>query len=180
MTDLNENASSMPEEQKSNIENRKDTLQALSAMIVNYDNKATALMTAVGVVFGFSLFSIQEFQNKSGLAQVTAYVFGTIYLIAFATSIVLLVLVVLPRSRSKKERLVKTDYPLYFKDVYCHVRTGDAQAFVDAGVSEFSLMDQIKVCSRIANTKERLLFAAVVSIVVFAASLVSLVVCLVL
>ena len=43
----------------------KDTLESLLVTITNYDSKAGTLLTAVGVTFGFSLFSIGEIINKT-------------------------------------------------------------------------------------------------------------------
>ena len=44
-------------------ENNKyqESLSAVQNTIANYDNKASALLTAVGIVFGFSLFSLLFF-----------------------------------------------------------------------------------------------------------------------
>ena len=81
----------------------KESLSAIQGTIANYDNKAGVLLTAVGIVFGFSLFSIQELLNKKDAAKVFCYVFGILYLLAFVTSLILLVLIVFPRGRNKKE-----------------------------------------------------------------------------
>ena len=156
----------------------KESLSAIQGTIANYDNKAGVLLTAVGIVFGFSLFSIQELSNKTDVAKVFCYIFGTLYLLAFVTSLILLVLIVFPRGRDKKEEKNKTEYPLYSDDLYNHVKSGDIDSFIKDGNSDNAILEQIKVCSRIARTKEILLKIAVLSIVTFTVCLVALVVCL--
>ena len=158
----------------------KESLSAIQGTIANYDNKAGVLLTAVGIVFGFSLFSIQEFSNKTDVAKIFCYIFGILYLLAFVTSLILLVLIVFPRGRNKKEEKNKTEYLLYSDDLYNHVKSGDVDSFVKNGNSDNAVLDQIKVCSRIARTKEILLKTAVVSIIAFTVCLVTLVVCLIL
>lgn len=162
-------------------ENNKyqESLSAVQSTIANYDNKASALLTAVGIVFGFSLFSVQELSNKTDIVKVFCYIFGILYLLAFVTSLILLVLIVFPRRRNKKEKENKIDYPLYNEDLYEHLNKGDIDTFVKDGYKDDGTLDQIKVCSRICHTKEVLLRAAVISIIVFTVCLIALVVALV-
>ena len=157
----------------------KDTLESLLVTITNYDSKAGTLLTAVGIVFGFSLFSIQELSNKTDTVKVFCYLFGILYLLAFVTSLILLVLIVFPRGRNKKEEKNKTEYSLYSEDLYKRVKSGDVDSFIKEENSDNAVLDQIKVCSRIAHTKEFLLKAAVISIIAFTICLVALVVCLI-
>ena len=156
----------------------KESLSAIQGTIANYDNKAGVLLTAVGIVFGFSLFSIQELSNKTDVVKVFCYIFGILYLLAFVTSLILLVLIVFPRGRNKKENNNKIEYPLYSGDLYGHVKNGDVDSFIKDGNTDIAVLDQIKICSRIAHTKEVLLKAAVISIIAFTICLVALVICL--
>ena len=156
----------------------KESLSAVNGTIANYDNKAGVLLTAVGIVFGFSLFSVQELSSKQDAVKVCSYIFGILYLVAFVTSIILLVLIVFPRRRNKKEKENKIDYPLYTEDLYEHLNKGDIDTFVKDEFKDDAILDQIKVCTRIAHTKEKLLRAAVGFIIAFAVCLVALVVCL--
>ena len=157
----------------------KESLSAINGTIANYDNKAGVLLTAVGIVFGFSLFSTQELSNKQDAVKVCSYIFGILYLVAFVTSLILLVLIVFPRGRNKKEKENKTEYPLYSEDLYNHIKKGDIDSFIKDGNTDNAVLDQIRVCSRIAHIKELLLKAAVISIIAFTACLVALVICLV-
>lgn len=157
----------------------KESLSAIQGTIANYDNKAGVLLTAVGIVFGFSLFSIEELSKKTDVIKVLCYIFGALYLLAFVASLILLVLIVFPRGRNKKEKENKTEYQLYSEDLYNHVKNGDVESFVKDGDSDSAVLEQIRVCSRIAHTKEILLKASVVSIISFTICLVTLVICLI-
>lgn len=156
----------------------KDSLFAIQNTIANCDNKAGVLLTALGIVFGFSLFSVQELSGKTGAIQTTIFVFGALYLLSFVASIIILVLIVCPRTRNKKEKNKRIDYSLYTKDLYEHSVKGDLSEFIKTGDSEKAILQQIEVCSRIAIIKEKLLIASVFSIVVFTLCLVALVICL--
>lgn len=156
----------------------EQSLSAIQSTIANYDNKAGVLLTAVGIVFGFSLFSIEELSKKTDVVKVLCYIFGALYLLAFVTSLILLVLIVFPRGRNKKEEKNKIEYNLYSEDLYNHVKNDNVDLFIKDGNSDSAALDQIKVCSRIAHTKGVLLKAAVKSIIAFTICLVVLVVCL--
>lgn len=156
----------------------KESLESLITTISNYDNKAGTLLAAVGVTFGFSLFSIGEVLAKTGTIRVVINVLGILYFITFVGCILSLALVVFPRRRTKKEKENKVEYQLYLGDLYQHLKARDLEAFLNSGISKDAVIDQIKVCSRIARTKETLLRIFSVLIVVFSLLLVSILVCL--
>ena len=156
----------------------KDTLESLLVTITNYDSKAGTLLTAVGVTFGFSLFSIGEIINKTGPIKTAIYVIGVLYIVSFLSCIITLSLIVFPRGRTKKERKNKIEYPLYLGDLFRHLKDGDLNVFLDKGYNKEAILDQIKVCTRIAIVKEMLLRVFAILIIVFSTFLVSLLVCL--
>lgn len=162
-----------------NLINAEKSLVAVNDSIRNCDAKAGVLLTAVGIVFGFSLFSIDAITKSEGPRRFFALLLGGAYLLSFAVSLILLVLIVIPRGRNKREQLHKKDFPLYVDDIYEHASKGDLKEFVSGTVDEESLVEQIKVCSRIGRKKESYLIVASFTIIAFVVSLVSLVVCLV-
>ncbi len=162
-------------------ENRyKDSLDAVNNTISSYDNKASVLLTAVGVVFGFSMFSTQELASKSGAVKTLVIIVGSLYLLSFLATIVLLVMIVFPRGRNKKERTKQIDYHLYPEDLFKQTQKGELEGFLSKEDGNEAVIDQIKVCARIAHAKEVLLRFATVSIIVFSVLLVFLVVLLIL
>jgi hypothetical protein len=162
-------------------ENRyQESLASIQNTISNCDNKASVLLTAVGVVFGFSMFSTQELVNKSGAIKTLVIIVGALYLLSFLATIVTLVMIVFPRGRNKEERGRQIDSRSYPEDLYKHYKNGDFEDFLSGEDSDEVIVDQIKVCSRIAHTKELLLRLATVSIITFSFLLVFLVVLLIL
>ena len=95
------------------FENSKKCLDAAVATISNCDNKANSFLMAVGIVFGFSMFSIQELLVKSSVIKTLIIIFGTLYLFCFFSTIVLLISIVFPRLRNKKERKRQVDCQYY-------------------------------------------------------------------
>ena len=162
---------------KSN-KNFDTSLSSLHNTISNCDNKAGVLLTAVGIVFGFSLFSVRELSEKTGLVKTLSYIFGLLYILFFVISLILLVLIVIPRRRNKKESENKIEYPFYSEDLYNHSEKEDLIEFIRNGSNEKSLVDQIKICCRISHEKETLLRYSVFSIILFSLFLVALIVCL--
>ena len=160
------------------FENSKKCLDSVIATISNCDNKANSFLTAVGIVFGFSMFSIQELLGKNGAVETLIIVFGILYLLCFISTIVLLVLIVFPRRRNKIEKSRKIDCQYYSEDLYRHLSADDIETFVVEDVKTDAIVDQIKNCTRIAHIKESLLRVATILIILFALFLVCLVVCL--
>ena len=156
----------------------KDTLESLLVTINNYDSKAGTLLTAVGITFGFSLFSIGEIINKEGPIKTVIYILGVFYIVSFLSCIIVLSLIVFPRGRTRKENNNKIEYPLYLRDLFQHLKSGDLDDFLNKGYSKEAIVDQIKTCARIAKTKETLLRIFTILIIAFSAFLVSLLVCL--
>ena len=157
-----------------------EILSALSATITNCDSKASALLSAVGIVFGFSIFSISEIQNKCWNTRIWIYIIGTLYLLAFMATIVLLTLTIFPRRRTKKERQRMIEYNRYHEDLFQHLKTDDMADFVKKEPSDDAVVDQIINCTRIAHTKENFLRASSVFIGVFSFLLVGIVILLIL
>lgn len=149
--------SSMDDDRKKEL--ALETLDSIQDTIKNSDNKAASLMTAAGIIFGLSAFSINELQNKTNCVQNTLiYIFGTLYVICFIVLIFFLVLIVLPRRKNKVEKQNKA---LFYKNYSEDVK----EVIKDKGLSELIyketqldiLEDQIKKCARISHKKETLL-----------------------
>ena len=60
-----------------------------------------------------------------------------------------------------------------------HSKNDDLESFAVEDIKVEAVVDQVKICTRIAHTKEFLLKAAVISIIAFTICLVALVICLV-
>lgn len=159
------------------FESYEKRLESINNTILNYDNKANALLTALGIVFGFSLFSLQEISQKTGILKIFTLIFFAIYLISFFISLLFLILIIYPRGRNKTEKEKKKECALYYKDIYLHKDSEDFKNFLKCSTNEEGVLEQIRICARIAHTKEQLLIYSVVSIIIFALSLVCFAFC---
>lgn len=168
----------MPKKETSDIDRAEKSLLAIAESIRNSDNKAGVLLTAVGIVFGFSLFSVEAFPKEDGVRRLFAIAFCALYLLSFVVSLLLLVIIVCPRRRNAQEKLRRKDYFLYAEDLYVHSKNGDLSSFLEKDCDKEAVLEQIRICSRISHQKETLLKMAAFSISVFVVSLVLLVVCL--
>lgn len=151
-------------------------LDSIQATISNCDNKAMLLLTAVGLVFGLSSFSTDSLYNKQGSLKIAIIIIGLLYLLTFISSIVMLILVVYPRGKNKKESKNKKYYQHYSEDLYYHLKNGSIDSFVNSELSEDVIVDQIKVCTRIAHLKQILLKISSILVIVFISFLITLII----
>lgn len=158
---------------------KKEILEAIQNTTSNYDNKAASLLTAIGIIFGFSLFSLGELSGKGGVIRTLIIVVGSLYLLTFVFSISILILIIFPRrKRIQYKNQPSYYYNYYNEDIYKKINSDDFSAFISKDASNDMIEDQIKQCSRIAHIKETLLRVSVVSIIFLSILLVSLVVLL--
>ena len=160
------------------MNNKKEVLDSIQGYIANFDNKATSLLTAIGVIFGFSLFSIGELGGKVGAIKTLIIVIGVLYLLTFTVSIISLVIIIFPRKKWVSANLDHYDYNHYYEDIYKKRNNKDFAFFINEESNEDVLLDQIKQCSRIAHIKSLLLKVSVVSIICMSITLVTLIVLL--
>lgn len=153
----------------------KEILFSLHQTISNYDNKAIALLSAVGIVFGFSMFSLNELINRCGVIKVLTMIVGSSYLLCFVVTIALLVLIIFPRRRNREEKKRAKEYKFYSEDLYKHLKIGDICDFTSCDGEEDALVDQIMNCTRITHIKETLLRIGTIFIIIFASLLILLI-----
>ena len=160
-----------------NQEAAEDILSSIQKSIEISDNKAASLLTAIGIIFGLSAFSISELHSKSSnQAQfVCICVFGIAYLISFLVSITLLVSVIFPRRKHRKDRSSHF-YKRYSEDVYRSFQSKTAGEILGGPTPNEVLLLQIERCSQISHWKETLLRCSVFSISAFALFLTALIV----
>lgn len=155
----------------------KETLDAIQATIKNSDEKAVALLTATGILFGLSAFSLDLLKDKTNEVQkVFINIFGCAYLVCFVALIALLVLTIFPR-RKKAESLKKTDlyYKNYGEDVQRVIDGKQLKELIYKEPTLAVLENQIVDCSKISRIKETLLRISVWLLIALAVCLAALV-----
>lgn len=140
--------------------NIKNSLDSIQSSIASFDNKATSLLTAVGIIFSFSLLSLDTLEGKE--LFVWFYISAGLYLLSFLVSIVCLILVIVPRGKSKKEKEIKCN--LYQRDIYESLGDKDFKDFIEKEPTNEVMLSQVKSCVRIARLKEIFLLISIIAL----------------
>lgn len=146
-----------------------ESLSALYGTISSFDNKASSLLTATGVIFAFSTFSIDNLLKTSGytILNVFMYIFGGLYIALFVATIIVLSSIIFPRTRKKSE-IDGLIFNRYYLDIYLNKNN---EEFLKAEPSEDVLISQIKINSRIAHNKHILLKVGTITITAMSVAL---------
>lgn len=128
-----------------------EILDAIQNHIRLQDTKAEGLLTAIGIIFSFSMFSIDAIINKSSNIKILIYIFGALYLLSFLISIILLIVSLFPMRRKEDKELL---FPLYAIDIYKMNTKDDFNKQIRKEINEDVLLSQIKACSKISYIKE--------------------------
>lgn len=147
--------------------NTKNSLECIQKSIASFDNKATSLLTAVGIIFSFSLLSLDTLDGKE--LSVWFYISAGLYLLSFLVSIVCLILVIVPRGKNKKEKEIKCN--LYQRDVYESLDDKNFKDFIEKESADEVILSQVRSCVRIAHIKELFLLIATIAIISMAIAL---------
>lgn len=150
-----------------NSNNIKNSLDSIQNSIASFDNKATSLLTAVGIIFSFSLLSLDTLDGKE--LSVWFYISAGLYLLSFLVSIVCLILVIVPRGKTKKKKEIKCN--LYQRDIYECLDNKDFNEFIKKEPTDQVMLSQVRSCVKIARTKEVLLIISTISIVLLSSFL---------
>lgn len=140
-----------------------ETLSSILGTIKNSDEKAASLLTAAGIIFGLSAFSLDMLTGKTNDVQkVFINIFGCAYIVCFIALIALLVLVIFPRRKSindsKKTALY---YKNYGEDVQRAINQNSLKTLLYTEPSLEVIEDQIVRCSKISRWKENFLRVSV-------------------
>lgn len=172
----NNKESERPEGETKRIDLLLKSLEATSNSIAASDGKAASLLTALGIIFGLSAFSIETLRSQDNpIRFVLICVFGSLYLTSFLGSMIMLILTVYPR-RKPKAINGKMFYKNYSEDIYSSFQDGQERNLLESEAGEEVLMDQIRICSAITHRKESLLRFSSISTITFAVFLTCLIV----
>lgn len=140
-----------------------DILNSVQEHIRLQDTKAVGLLTAIGIVFSFSLFSLDNILSiDSSYIKIIIYICGLIYLISFLISIVLLIVALFPMRKKKSNNRF---FPKYAIDVYKMTKSSNFSDKILRDINNDDILDQIKICSKIAFVKENCIRISTFSIV---------------
>ncbi len=148
-------------------DNKKEILNGVQNQIASFDQKASILLSVVGIIFAIALsfldvFHTDHFTNQSDCFKIWYYVLFIIFIIVTAFSIFSFAMVILPRKHH-----VKTKYPNYYKDI---VQMTEAE--LEEAISKYSeksklIIEQIKINSGICEKKHKWIFSGILTLIPF-------------
>ena len=156
------------------IRNELEVLASIQQQILNSDSKSVGLLTALGIVFSFSLFTLDSLNMEKMFVKLTV----VIYLSSFLVTLFLLSFVLFPRRKKRKEKRHSPYFSRYYYDVYKKSKDGDFIGFIGSDLKGNEIEDQIRICSRIQFWKETLLRCSFFGLCLFSISLIGLIISL--
>lgn len=133
-------------------DNLEKILSKIDTYIGRLDTKATAIFSAVGIIFGLSSILVEP--SKSIQHKTIFIIVGIFYLLIFLCLVSFFVLIIFPR-RKINEHIGKTSKTnLYVEDIYSMTKSKSFESFVSNNPTQLEYIDQIKNNSIISHRKQ--------------------------
>ena len=155
-------------------DDNKEILNGIQAQISSFDNKASILLSVVGIVFAIALSFLDVFHSDFFIKQINCFkigyyiVFGA-FILSTAVSIFSFAMVVLPRKHKPG-----TKYPNYYKDIVKMTKNELETTLKDYAEKSDLVLDQIKINSEICKKKHKWIFAGIILLIPFVLSIITL------
>lgn len=152
-------------------EQKEKILDGINGQIASFDNKASILISVIGIVFALSLsfldvFSEEKFLDKSCTYKVYYYILFILFILNTVFVVMSYIFVIIPRKKIGKNR-----YANYYKDM-SKLDINDInnynKYFEDYTKDDNLLTEQIIINSKICNRKHLWLKIGIMSLVPFA------------
>ena len=158
-----------------NNDNKKEILNGIQNQIASFDNKASILLSVVGIVFALAISFLEIFHADFfiELNCETAFWFYFIFcllILSTVGSLTLLILAIVPRKHSGDKK-----YPNYYVDIN-DLSTDELKTLIKEYEEKDDLiLEQIKINSGICCRKHTFLKFAIISLAPFIASIIAMV-----
>lgn len=163
----------------SKTEEKNDILSGISNQISSFDNKASILISAIGIVFALSLsfldvFCEEEFLLKSLIFKTFYYILFILFI--FNTIIVIgsYILVIMPRKKIGNKKYANYYNDIAKLDIDDHKDYDDL--LEDYTKNDILLTEQIIINSKICKIKHTFLKVGIISLIPFSILLLVLIV----
>ena len=163
----------------SKTEEKNDILSGISNQISSFDNKASILISAIGIVFALSLSFLDVFCEDDFLlnSQNFKTVYYTLFILFIINTIIVIgsyILVIIPR-----KKIGKNKYANYYNDI-AELDIDDHKKYdellEDYTKNDNLLTEQIIINSRICKTKHSFLKVGIISLIPFSIFLLVLII----
>ena len=159
-----------------NNDNKKEILTGIYSQISSFDNKASILISVIGIVFALLLdftdvFSSNEFVNtQNNLIKFTFYLSFVVFCISAIFSIFCNIMVIKPRSHKKNQKYIN-----FYKDI-SKMSKEEFKEIINGKNSDNYIEDQIMINARICNKKDLWLKTGLYGLIPFSSSLMSMII----
>ena len=135
------------------MDNEKEILNGVQSQISSFDNKASILLSVVGIIFGLTLsfldvFHAEFFEQQSSCFRNWYSTLFILYVLVTIVLIIFLILVIFPR---KNKNGLKS--PDYYLDINSLTKEELNEAIKKNNENNGMILDQIKNNSKICSTK---------------------------
>lgn len=135
------------------MEENKQILDGIQNQISSFDNKASILLSIVGIIFALTMSFLDVFHTSFYVEQNTVFKgwFSSIFVIYIIITILIIVsfiLVIIPRTNKEK-----TKYPNYYRDIKNMTKEELKQSLIEYSNSNELIIEQIMINSSICNKK---------------------------
>lgn len=160
-------------------EQKHEILSGISNQISSFDNKASILISAIGIVFALSLsfldvFCDEDFLLKSQNFKMVYYILFILFIINTIIVIGSYILVIMPRKKIGNKK-----YANYYNDI-AELDIDDHKDYDDLledyTKNDILLTEQIIINSKICKTKHTFLKVGIISLIPFSILLLVLIV----
>ena len=160
-------------------EQKHEILSGISNQISSFDNKASILISAIGIVFALSLsfldvFCDEDFLLKSQNFIIVYYILFILFIINTIIVIGSYILVIIPRKKIGNKK-----YANYYNDI-AELDINDHKDYDDLledyTKNDILLTEQIIINSKICKTKHTFLKVGIISLIPFSMLLLVLIV----
>lgn len=134
-------------------ETKKEVLDGIQSQISSFDNKASILLTVVGIVFALAIsfleiFNQDFFKELNQISKVWFYIIFISFIVITSLLITLLILVIVPRKHKGKNK-----YPNFYSDIDKMQKDEFIRLIEEYETSDDLIVEQIKINSKICNRK---------------------------
>ena len=157
------------------LENNKRILEGVLSQINSFDSKAGILISIMSIVFGLSL-TLLDFLKTNELGSCKYIVFSIVYLlfvISIIASIILSVLVIIPRGRPKNAERNNINYYMDLSEMEYDEFKDNRKKFND--INDPAFFKQIKTNAQICEKKHKFLLLSIIAMIPAALFMITLI-----
>ena len=157
------------------MDNNKEILEGIQSQISFFDNKASILLSVVGIIFALTLSFLDVFHSEFFLGKDATFrnfyiLLFICYILITLTLIIFLILVILPRKHNRNGK-----YPNYYLDIKDLSKQDLKDAIKRYSEEDDMILEQIKINAEICMKKHKCLKLGIIFFIPFIICIVAMI-----